>query len=111
MKAVKDLKVGDTLYFYYGGMDSIDERIVSNIQYTEKGFVRISIEGIGELYGNCVPLDTELGYYYLEFSQAKKDLINNLKRSLKTVREAKRITVKSLDAEISEIKRSLKKWT
>ena len=111
MKAVKDLKVGDTLYFYYGGMNSIDERVVSGIKYTEKGFVRVFIEGIGELYVNYNPLDTELGYYYLEFSQAKKDLVNNLKRSLKTVRDAKRITIKSLDAEISEIKRNLKEWT
>ena len=110
MKAVKDLKVGDILYFYYGNMNDIQERTISNLQNTENGFVKISIEGIGELYGSYHPLDTELGYYYLEINQARKDLIDNLKNSLKKVRDAKKVTIQSMDKEIEEIKKLIKKW-
>ena len=110
MKAVKDLKIGDTLYFYYGGMNDIDERTVSDLKNTENGFVKISIKGIGELYGSYHPLDTELGYYYLEVEQARKDLIDNLKNSLKKVRDAKKVTIQSMDKEIEEIKKLIKKW-
>jgi hypothetical protein len=90
MKTVKDLKVGDDLCFYYRELSDIETVEVSNIVEVSPGKFKISALGVGELHGTYDKDVSNIGFYYLSFEEARKQLISDNKSEITALQGKKR---------------------
>jgi len=100
MKTIKDLKVGDKVYFYYSELRGIETKIVSDIVEVLPDQFKISISGIGEIFYYHGPDQDKANNYYLNLEQAKKQLRSDKKGEIIALQVAK----KRIDGEIKELK-------
>jgi hypothetical protein len=99
MKTVKDLKIGDEVYFYFSDMLNIETRIVSDIVEVLPDQFKISIAGIGEVFHYHSPEQEKIHNYYLTLDQAKRQFISDKKGDIIAFQVAR----KKLDAKIAAL--------
>jgi hypothetical protein len=103
MKTVKDLNVGDKVYFYYSELGNIETKVISDIVEVLPDQFKISIAGIGEVFYYHGPDQNKVHNYYLTLDQAKRQLISDKKGEIIALQVAK----KRLDAEIETLESAI----